>query len=206
MRLSDAAKGRPAPAPQPQQAHGVREVNFRSDGAYRRDDVRAMVNRLRNGIPDPTSTVDELGIGLCGLLEGGRFAHCEAAYCYPSVHAMRLKAYSTGHGNESRGENPIPAGYTVADPSDEFDSERVNAKLRCAVQMAEAMRQQAAASDPGAIAAAQMEAEYQRAEALRQLATAINSVDAAQTAEARQEIADVQAQVAAIEAQRQGGG
>jgi len=194
MTLDELLRGRTQPAPQ-REAHGVREVAFRPAGNYTRADARQIVDQLRNGIPDAAATVDELGIGLCGLLEGGRFAHCEAEYCYPSVQAMQHKAFSTGHGAHVEQVNPFPPGCTVADPSDAWDSDRVTAKIQFAAQAAAAARAAYEATDPAAVAARLEQAEYQQAEALRALTGALNSVDAAQVAEARQEIADLKSRV-----------
>lgn len=182
MRLSDALKER-RPAPPPQEAHGVRTVSFRSDRPPTRDAVREVVRQLRDGIPDAGEQVDELGIGLCGLLAGGRFAHCEAELCYPSVQAMRAKSFAIrAHGAESSRDNPIPPGATINDPDDEYNPERVDAKLRMAVQLAEAARAQFEAQQAAEQAAA---APQRLAEAQRALTDSLRSVDAQEMAELR---------------------
>jgi len=154
MKLSEAIKERREPAPRPS---GPREIAFHPSGHYTRDDARAIVNQLRNGIPDASATADDLGISLCGLLEGGRFAHCEATYCYPSVQAMRAKAFSTGHGSETRGDNPIPPGATTCDPNDEWDTSRANAKLARAVEYANAATAEFERQQQPAVAAEAMQ-------------------------------------------------
>lgn len=206
MKLSEAVKG-PRPEPKPTEPHGVRQVvAFRSDGAYRRDEVRQIAKQLRDGIPDASATTDELGIGLCGLLEGGRYAHCEADRCYPSVQAMRVKAFSIGHGGQAPQDNPFPPGSlsVMNFPNEEFDGEQTEARIRFALQAAEAARAQYE-QDPARIAAEREAAEYRQQEALRALTDAIKSQDAAQAAALEREQAELRAQVAAIQQARQQG-
>ena len=200
MKLSEAAKQGRQPAPtQPQpEAHGVRQISFRADGGYRRNEVRQIVKELRDGIAVAGETVDELGIGLCGLLQGGRFPHCEADLCYSSPQNMRAKSFSIrAHASEAPVErpNPIPPGATLDDPNEEYDVDRVNARLQFAAQAAEAARAAYEAQDPAHVAAALERTEYEKAQAMRQLTEALQSVDATQNAENRQQLVALDARL-----------
>jgi hypothetical protein len=136
MKLSEAIAGQ-RPAPHQPEAHGVRQVAF-NPGGYSRADTKQIEDQLRNGIKNASATVDDLGIGLCGLLEGGPYAHCEADFCYPSVFAMQHKAFSNCHGRIEDKPNPFPPGCTTDNPDERWDAERVESRIKFASQVAQA--------------------------------------------------------------------
>jgi len=120
------------------------EVAFHPAGDYTRQDARQMVSELRHGIPEAGQDVDELGVGLCGLLAGGRFPSCQADRCYSSRHAMAAKAFSVNaHGQEATQPNPFPPGSTGF-MTDAYagDGERITQQIGQAVAVGEAARQQ----------------------------------------------------------------
>jgi len=186
MKLSEAVKqGRAQPAPRPsQQAHGVRDVGFLPAGNYKRDDVREVVRQLRDGIPDAGQEVDELGVGLCGLLAGGRFPHCEAEMCYPSPQAMRAKSFAIrAHATAAptSGSNVFPAGCTTDDPHEEYDVARVNARIQHAVDAASAAQAEYDRQQQPAVAA----------EAVQELFAAMRDVDGEDQAALQAQVADL---------------